>query len=149
MLRALPAHGLRQLARLSARSQLVSLKKYLYVFRPLLACRWIERLGSQVPMQFARLVDGVLYETVVRNALDELVARKQAGDELDVRRRSQCSRISSNMSWPGWNASLTPTCGRRRGSPERVLPQLCARRLKGGNASPVCNFSAGEAIPTT
>jgi predicted nucleotidyltransferase len=64
--------------------QLVSLKKYLYVFRPLLACRWIERLGSQVPMQFARLVDGVLFETVVRNALDELVARKQAGDELDV-----------------------------------------------------------------
>jgi hypothetical protein len=26
----------------------------------------------------------VLYETVVRNALDELVARKQAGEELDV-----------------------------------------------------------------
>ena len=64
--------------------QLVSLKKYFYVFRPLLACRWIERLGSQVPMQFARLVDGVLYETVVRNAIDELVARKQAGEELDV-----------------------------------------------------------------
>jgi len=64
--------------------QLVSLKKYLYVFRPLLACRWIERMGSQVPMQFSRLVDGVLYETVVRNALDELVARKQAGEELDV-----------------------------------------------------------------
>ena len=62
----------------------VSLKKYLYVFRPLLACRWIERIGSQVPMQFARLVDGVLYETVVRNALDELVARKQAGDDLAV-----------------------------------------------------------------
>jgi predicted nucleotidyltransferase len=64
--------------------ELVSLKKYLYVFRPLLACRWIERMRSQVPMQFARLVDGVLYETVVRDALDELVARKQAGDELDV-----------------------------------------------------------------
>ena len=60
----------------------VSLKKYLYVFRPLLACRWIERMGSQPPMQFARLVDGVLYETVVRNALDELVARKLAGSEL-------------------------------------------------------------------
>jgi len=64
--------------------ELVSLKKYLYVFRPLLACRWIERIGSQVPMQFARLVDGVLFETVVRNALDDLVARKQAGDELAV-----------------------------------------------------------------
>jgi len=64
--------------------QLVSLKKYLYVFRPLLACRWIERLASQPPIQLARLVDGVLYETVVRHALDELVARKQSGEELDV-----------------------------------------------------------------
>jgi predicted nucleotidyltransferase len=62
----------------------VSLKKYLYVFRPLLACRWIERLGSQAPMQFARLVDEALYETVVRDKLDDLVARKQAGEELAV-----------------------------------------------------------------
>ena len=28
----------------------VSLKKYLYVFLPLLACRWIERQLGQVPM---------------------------------------------------------------------------------------------------
>lgn len=62
----------------------VSLKKYLYVFRPLLACRWIERQLGQVPMLFAELVDGVLEEPEVRAALDELVARKQAGDELAV-----------------------------------------------------------------
>ena len=34
----------------------VSLKKYLYVFLPLLACRWIERQLGQVPMLFAQLV---------------------------------------------------------------------------------------------
>jgi predicted nucleotidyltransferase len=62
----------------------VSLKKYLYVFRPLLACRWIERIGSPVPMRFADLVEGVLCETVVRDALDDLVARKKSGDELAV-----------------------------------------------------------------
>jgi predicted nucleotidyltransferase len=62
----------------------VSLKKYLYVFRPLLACRWIERQLGQVPMLFAELVEGVLEEADVRAALDELVARKQAGDELAV-----------------------------------------------------------------
>ena len=62
----------------------VSLKKYLYVFRPLLACRWIERQLGQVPMLFAQLVEGVLDEADVRLALDELVARKQAGDELAV-----------------------------------------------------------------
>jgi predicted nucleotidyltransferase len=60
----------------------VSLKKYLYVFRPLLACRWIERRLGQVPMLFAQLVENVLEETAVRVTLEELVARKQAGDEL-------------------------------------------------------------------
>jgi predicted nucleotidyltransferase len=62
----------------------VSLKKYLYVFRPLLACRWIERQRGQVPMLFTQLVDGVLEEAEVRLALDELVVRKQAGVELAV-----------------------------------------------------------------
>ena len=62
----------------------VSLKKYLYVFRPLLACRWIERQLGQVPMLFARLVAGVLEERETRAALAELIARKQAGDELAV-----------------------------------------------------------------
>jgi predicted nucleotidyltransferase len=60
----------------------VSLKKYLYVFRPVLACRWIERGLGQVPMLFQDLVDVVLDEDDVRSALEELVARKQAGDEL-------------------------------------------------------------------
>src|SRR4051812_21808205 len=64
----------------------VSLKKYLYVFRPLLACRWIERGLGQVPMLFQELVAGVLEEADVRSALAELVARKQAGDELAVAR---------------------------------------------------------------
>src|SRR5262245_22925588 len=64
--------------------ELVSLKKYLYVFRPLLASRWIERQLGQVPMLFAELVEGVLEEPEVRAALAELVARKQAGDELAV-----------------------------------------------------------------
>ena len=62
----------------------VSLKKYLYVFLPLLACRWIERQLGQVPMLFAQLVESVLDEADVRAALAELVARKQAGEELAV-----------------------------------------------------------------
>jgi predicted nucleotidyltransferase len=62
----------------------VRLKKYLYVFRPLLACRWIERQLGQVPMRFAQLVEGVLEEAEVRAALDALVARKMAGNELDA-----------------------------------------------------------------
>jgi predicted nucleotidyltransferase len=60
----------------------VSLKKYLYVFRPLLACRWIERQLGQVPMLFAELVQSVLEEADVRAALDELVERKRSVEEL-------------------------------------------------------------------
>jgi predicted nucleotidyltransferase len=60
----------------------VSLKKYLYVFRPLLASRWIARKLGQVPMLFSELVENVLEESDVRAALGELVARKQAGVEL-------------------------------------------------------------------
>lgn len=62
----------------------VSLKKYLYVFRPLLACRWIARQLGQPPMLFRELVNAVLEEADVRAELDELVARKQAGHELAV-----------------------------------------------------------------
>jgi predicted nucleotidyltransferase len=64
--------------------EVVSLKKYLYVFRPLLACRWIERQGSPVPMRFAELIKSVLEENDVRRALDDLVRQKQAGEELAV-----------------------------------------------------------------
>ena len=62
----------------------VSLKKYLYVFRPLLACRWIERERGQVPMLFSELMFGVLEEADARHALAELVARKRSGEELAV-----------------------------------------------------------------
>ena len=62
----------------------VSLKKYLYVFRPLLACRWIERQLGPVPMLFDAMVARVLDEQEAREALEELVARKREGDELDL-----------------------------------------------------------------
>ena len=64
--------------------ELVSLKKYLYVFRPLLGCRWIERRLGPVPMEFDRLVRGVLEEPEVDAALQSLVERKRAGVELAV-----------------------------------------------------------------
>ncbi len=64
--------------------ELVSLKKYLYVLRPLLGCRWIERRPGPVPMEFDRLIQDALEEVEVRAALQSLVERKQAGEELAV-----------------------------------------------------------------
>jgi len=62
---------------------LVWTKKYLYVLRPLLACRWIERNMGQVPMLFDELVEGIVEDAEVRAAIVSLLARKKAGDELD------------------------------------------------------------------
>ena len=61
----------------------VWLKKYLYVLRPLLALRWIEQGRGPVPMEFARLIDATVTEVDVRSAIDELVAAKTRGAELD------------------------------------------------------------------
>lgn len=61
----------------------VWLKKYLYVLRPLLAIRWIERGYGPVPTLFQKLVDSTVEETDVRQAINELVKQKMAGTELD------------------------------------------------------------------
>jgi predicted nucleotidyltransferase len=58
-------------------------KKYLYVLRPLLALRWIEQGRGAVPMEFRRLIDTTVAEADVKSAIDELVATKIAGGELD------------------------------------------------------------------
>lgn len=85
----------------------VSLKKYLYVFRPVLACRWIERELGQPPMLFSELVAGVLEESEVRESLAQLVSRKQAGTELDKERPDSVlsgfleRELRGWMNWPG------------------------------------------------
>ncbi|MES2569336.1 MAG: nucleotidyltransferase domain-containing protein [Verrucomicrobiota bacterium] len=64
--------------------QEVSSKKYLYAFRPLLACRWIERQRGEVPMEFQQLVDAVLPEPDLRAALKELMEKKKTANELSM-----------------------------------------------------------------
>jgi len=60
----------------------VWLKKYLYVLRPVLACLWIERGYGAVPVEFETLVERVVDDADVKTAIEDLVARKKAGDEL-------------------------------------------------------------------
>lgn len=64
----------------------VAAKKYLYVFRSLLACRWIERGLGPVPVEFSELVGHVLDEQEVRVELDRLIAQKR--DEMELQERS-------------------------------------------------------------
>lgn len=68
----------------------VKIKKYFYVLRPILACAWIEKTNEMPPMEFEVLVDRILPENSELKALIlELLARKKAGDELDLEPRLQ------------------------------------------------------------
>ena len=66
------------------KGEVVRLKKYLYVLRPLLACLWIEKHGSTPPTEFAKLVTYAQLSVTLIAAIDELLARKMSGDELDT-----------------------------------------------------------------
>lgn len=65
------------------RGDIVRTKKYLYVLRPLLALRWIETNGGPPPMLFSSLVDGLLPHGPLRSAVQDLLARKKSGRELN------------------------------------------------------------------
>ena len=60
----------------------VPLKKYLYVLRPLLAVRWIERGLGIVPTEFERLVDTVVDRPRLRAAIDGLLEKKRRTPEI-------------------------------------------------------------------
>ena len=57
-------------------------KKYFYVLRPLLACRWIESGRGAVPMEFERLVEASDLSREVTQAIEQLLEEKRDGAEL-------------------------------------------------------------------
>ncbi|MGN7612410.1 nucleotidyltransferase domain-containing protein [Magnetococcales bacterium HHB-1] len=59
----------------------VRLKKYLYVLRPLLAVRWLETKSKPVPIPFIDLVDKIIDQTEVREAIDHLLHIKMQEKE--------------------------------------------------------------------
>lgn len=64
-------------------SNMVKTKKYFYVLRPLLGCRWIERDIGSVPMEFERLVEGTDVPAPVREEIDKLLEKKRSAAELE------------------------------------------------------------------
>jgi predicted nucleotidyltransferase len=57
-------------------------KKYFYLLRPLLACRWIERDLGQVPMEFEAMLRRVDLDDDVIAAIETLLEQKRGSDEL-------------------------------------------------------------------
>lgn len=61
---------------------MVKYKKYFYVLRPILACKWIEEKKCPPPVLFDELVNAVL-ENDMKVAVEELLAKKVKMSESD------------------------------------------------------------------
>ena len=59
----------------------VRVKKYFYVLRPVLACRWIAEHATMPPTEFAALIDDQLPQELLP-IVHALLERKRSGDEL-------------------------------------------------------------------
>lgn len=73
--------------------ELVRVKKYFYVIRPLLAARWVLHTGTPAPMLFEELVEAELDEGL-QPCIHELLEEKAQVSELGVR-----SRIPELNAW--------------------------------------------------
>jgi len=65
------------------RGDVVWLKKYFYVLRPLMAMLWIEKDFGPVPIEFNRLVDAVIDDEELRQEIHRLLEAKKVGGELN------------------------------------------------------------------
>lgn len=65
----------------------VKIKKYFYVLRPILACRWIEKYGTVPPIDFVTLLNEMIPAGELKTEINLLLKRKMDGDELDIEPR--------------------------------------------------------------
>ncbi len=81
-------HHYRSMAKTNYRgylkADLVPLKKYFYVLRPLLAIRWIEQHGVAPPIEFQKLLVGLLDRNDLLSDVSALLEKKKVTAEMDV-----------------------------------------------------------------
>jgi predicted nucleotidyltransferase len=66
------------------KSDLVPLKKYFYVLRPLLSVRWLERYGTAAPIEFSKLLHLIGDDGPLLADIDALLMQKRAAPELGL-----------------------------------------------------------------
>ena len=69
--------------RMYLKDDLVKIKKYFYVIRPILAAKWVSERRTQPPMLFSELCDAMLDESI-RPIMDELTERKKQLPEMGL-----------------------------------------------------------------
>ncbi len=65
----------------------VKIKKYFYVLRPIMACMWTEKYGTQPPMLFEELMNNLNLKEELVNEIDKLLVIKRSGNEMDNQKR--------------------------------------------------------------
>lgn len=98
----------------------VRLKKYLYVLRPLLAVRWIDRGMGRPPMRFADLVAGTLEDPALLEEINALLAHKMRAGEAEYGPR-----------WPRIQAFIEGQLAQAEREPDYRRPQGDAEELDG------------------
>jgi uncharacterized protein len=71
------------------KGDMVWLKKYFYVLRPVLACMWIEQRNDPPPIAFEVLVNTVVTSDELRQEIAKLLDMKKQGQELDKGPKNQ------------------------------------------------------------
>ncbi len=66
------------------RADMVPMKKYFYVLRPLLAVRWLERYGRAAPIELGKLLHLIDDQPQLTDAIAELLAKKRNAPEMGL-----------------------------------------------------------------
>lgn len=61
---------------------IVRVKKYFYVLRPILACEWIRQTNTMAPMEFQHLLNSQLTDQIIKKEVANLLKRKTSAEEL-------------------------------------------------------------------
>ncbi len=69
------------------KGDVVRVKKYFYVLRPILACLWIEKHNTMPPTEFAELYRDAGLSLSLKAEIDSLLVRKMAGNEMAMEPR--------------------------------------------------------------
>ncbi|CAM2978166.1 nucleotidyltransferase domain-containing protein [Hathewaya histolytica] len=68
-------------------SDKVRVKKYLYVLRPILACKWLENNKTIPPVEFNRLIETQINNDELLQEIRALLHRKRLGEEIHTETR--------------------------------------------------------------
>jgi predicted nucleotidyltransferase len=98
--------------------EVVRLKKYLYVLRPLLAVQWIDSGRGMPPMRFADLAAGVLRDRDLLDEINALLAVKMRAGEAEHGPR-----------WPRIHAFITAALEQAGREPDYKQPHGDSRDL--------------------